>query len=423
MRIPGGDKSQTKNQVGTPVEPLAKPDALVPIQVQNLGAGKVPERFGGEQTPGLVPQSKLQTLDPAVQARIGPRRASASTEIAAITPRQVAKTADEQEYLEDLAAAFYPLDHPKLHLVSGVIDLDKIGVGRTNETGKLTKVALSMPYALGGDWKFSPMAQSKGFDFDLCKALEQHAALAKHLIDSGVEVYLQLQVEGASEAVYATDTVTGIGKTAFVGNPKYEARKLERDAYSGGVDLAKFGGAKGPIEFGDVLLFEKNGTQYVFQGYNSWRGTEASVDAMRTALKFLQKRGDIENFELVPIELSGEDTLHLDFVVNYAGEGDRRVMTVWPEGLADPKMVDKLSQILDVPEDRIIRVNKDEMLHAAANLENLSPTEVLYVDNEHSQRVAGEMRKHGLTVTQFKFDQMTQKDGALHCCVGQLARE
>ena len=346
------------------------------------------------------------------------------TSINPVRNKPASELSDDELFLRDMVRAYYPIDHPNLHIVDDGLNLDRLpGLGRTDETGRLRKVALAVPYALGGEWKFSPLAQAKGFEFDLDKALEQHSRLTKFLLDRGVEVYLQLQPEGASEAVYATDSVTGVGKTAFIGNPKHEARKLETDAYEGGVPLAKFGGADGPIEFGDVLLFHKDGKQYVFQGYNSWRGTTESIEAMRVALSFLERQGQVDEVVHVPIELSGEGTLHLDYVFNYAGTGDKRIMTVYPEGLADPSQADALARILDVPEERVIRVTKEEMLDGAANLSSFGPDEVMYIDNAHTARVAAEMRKHGLNVTQFEYDQMSQKDGTLHCCIGQLDRD
>ncbi len=381
--------------------------------------------LGGPARPGVTPSARA-SLRPDEAARFGVAGARAEPlqgSPAVVRSRQVAPTADEQEFLEDLVRAYYPVDHPKLHVVSGVIDLDRVGVGRKDETGRLRKVALSVPYALGGEWKFSPMAQAKGFEFDLSKALEQHATLCRFLLDRGVEVHLSLQVQGASEAVYNTDVVTAIGRTAMIGRPKHEARGLERDGYTGGVDLARFAGPKAPIEFGDVILFERDGKQYVFQGYDSWRGTEASIEAMGHALEYMKRAGQIGEYEHVPVRLSGEGTLHLDYVFNYAGTGDRRVMTIYEEGLADPKQAARLAEILGVPEARVIRVSEEEMLAGAANLSSFGPDEVMYIDNPHSKRVAQRMGDAGLTVHGFEFSQMSQKDGTLHCCVGQLARD
>ena len=364
---------------------------------------------------GRTDDPTRRSLEPAKAAPV-----DAKTE-AAIAAKRAAQ--DDRAFLEDLVAAYYPIAHPNLHVTHAPINLDTMKVGRTDETGRLRKVALSVPFALGGEWKFSPLAADKGFDFNLDKALEQHAALTKHLLDRGVEVYLTLQDPNASEAVYATDTVTGIGRTAFVGNPKHAARKLETKSYEGGVRLEKFGGEAGPIEFGDVQLFEKDGVQYVFQGLNSMRATEQSISAMRHALEYLKRRGDIGEFEHIPVELTGDGTLHLDYVFNYAGRGDARVMTIFPEGLADPALADRLAQILEVPPERVIRVNKGQMLAGAANLSSYSPDEVLYIDNEFTRPIAEKMRSFGLEVSLFPYDQMSQKDGTLHCSIGQLARD
>lgn len=123
-----------------------------------------------------------------------------------------------------MVEVYYPTNAPGLQVVEGKLDLRKLGkLGRVDEVGTLKRVALAVPYALGGEWFFSPLAKSKGFDFDLDKALEQHAAYTRILLEHGVKVSLMLQPEGASEAVYATDTLTAIGKTVLIGNPKHAA--------------------------------------------------------------------------------------------------------------------------------------------------------------------------------------------------------
>lgn len=355
-------------------------------------------------------QARLATLEGAIAAGV--------TKVGGLEDPALAR-----EFRADLINAYYPVDHPNLHVSDEPLNLNRIGgVGRKDETGRLKKVALAPPYALGGEWRFSPMAQAKGFEFDLDSALRQHVALTEFFLERGVQVYLQVHPAEASEAVYATDTVTGIGKTALIGNPKHDARKLETKAYTGGVRLERFGGEAGPIEFGDVQLFEKDGVQYVFQGFNSWRGTKKSIQAMDEALADLQARGLIGAYVHVPVELSGDGTLHLDYVFSYAGEGDQRVMLIHEEGLKDPKMVQRLADILDVPDERVIRVDKEQMFAGAANLSSFDPSEVLYIDNEHTRPVAEKMRSFGLKVTAFPYSQMSQKDGTLHCSIGQLQR-
>ena len=344
---------------------------------------------------------------------------------APVTASEAAQSArDKKLFLRDLVAAYYPVDHPKLHFVEGRLDLKKIGpLGRTDEVGKLKKVALTVPQGLGGDWTFSPLAKSKGFELDLNRALEQHAKLTKTLLDRGVEVYLLAQPDKASEAVYATDTLTAIGNTAMIGNPKHEARKLETEKFKGGVQLETFGGSKGPIEFGDVLLAHSGGTQFVFQGYQSWRSTEESVDALKNALGYLESRGNIDPFVHIPVRLTGDDTLHIDYVTNYAGEGSQRRMTLYREGIADPSAIERMMQALGIDKSQVIEISREEMLAGAANIESIDPRTVMVIDNPGTQRVIAALQRAGLEVITLPFDQMSQKDGTVHCCTAPLLRD
>lgn len=308
--------------------------------------------------------------------------------------------------------------------MEGRLDLRKIGsVGRTDEVGPLKKVALAVPYALGGEWTFSPLAKSHGFEFDLNRALEQHVKLAQTFLERGVQVYLLVQPEGASEAVYATDTVTALGKAVLIGNPKHDARRLETDKYKGGVALSSFAGSGAPIEFGDVLLASRGGFQQVIQAFQSWRGTPESIEAMEKALRYLRSRDLIGPFEHLGVELSGEETLHIDYVTNYAGAGSQRRMTLYEPGIADPEAVGRIMRSLGVEDPQVIAISKEEMLAGAANIESIDPKTVLVIDNPGTQRVIEELRRAGLEVITLPFDQMSQKDGTVHCCTGQLLRD
>ncbi len=420
MKVKPGQPRLQSVELGATTK-VSKPTAEVSSQDVDLvdRSAQRPLRARHGSTPGTPPARA--GVSGAEHARLSTLQGGVTGAVTSTTPAE--DVAHAREFRLDLLKAYYPFDHPKLHVSEDPLNLNRLGgVGRKNENGRLLKVALSPPYALAGEWRFSPMAQAKGFEVDLDQAFEQHARLTKYLLDRGVEVYLQIQPEAASEAVYATDVVTGIGKTAMIGNPKHEARRLETKGYTGGIRLERFGGETGPIEFGDVQLFEKDGVQYVFQAFNSWRGTQKSVEAMGDALEEMKKRGLIGEYQHVPIELTGEGTLHLDYVFGYAGDGDQRGMVVHPEGLKDPKIVDRLAEILDVPEERVIRIDTDAMLAGAANLSSLDPTEVLYLDNEYTRVVADQLRSFGLTVTMFPYDQMSQKDGTTHCSIGQLAR-
>lgn len=69
---------------------------------------------------------------------------------------------------------------------------------------------------------------------------------------------------------------------------------------------------------------------------------------MRAALKYLESRHLIDPFELHPVRLSGEDTLHIDYVTNYAGEGEQRRMPLYEPGIANPAAINELMRTLGV---------------------------------------------------------------------------
>lgn len=435
----------------TPREGEPWPNRL-PIGGERWDDGPPMQRLKSAGEVASVPAAETPKLDP-VPTRVAPRRLGSNVDRtthqpvrqgfpAIIHPKsetvdvlspsapkvdpneEAIRLRERAQFLRQLVDVYYPTSAPGLQVVEGKLDLRKLGkLGRVDEIGSLKRVALAVPYALGGEWFFSPLAKSKGFDFDLDKALEQHAAYTRILLERGVKVSLMLQPEGASEAVYATDTLTAIGKTVLIGNPKHEARRLEIDKFKGGVRLDQFGGRDAPIEFGDVLLAHDGQRQHVIQAYQSWRSTEASVEAMRAALKYLQSRQLIDPFELHPVRLSGEDTLHIDYVTNYAGEGQQRRMPLYEPGIADPAAIDDLMRALGVSDKQIIPISYAEMLAGAGNIESIDPRTVSVIDNEGTQRVIGLLQAAGLEVIHPTFDQMSQKDGTVHCVTGQLLRQ
>ncbi|MCB9655747.1 MAG: hypothetical protein H6729_16605 [Deltaproteobacteria bacterium] len=312
--------------------------------------------------------------------------------------------------------------------MKGPLALDTLrNLSRRDETGRLKVAALAIPLGLGGPWVHSPNARANGFAFNLEAALAEHANLTKLLLERGVEVYLIEPDPKASEAVYATDVVTTIGRRAVVASPLHPTRQKETGEYTGGLRLSGFGApSRGPVEFGDVMLSRSGHQLVVLQGIGGWRGTPESFDRLDHALdreRANDELGDgLTDVVHVPVQLSGDGTLHLDYVLNYAGDGASRVMTVCPEGLANPGDVDRLARVLNVSSDRIIRINKAEMLAAAANLASISPTEVVMAKNAKTARVANAIRALGLEVIDIPYEQMTQKDGAIHCSIGQLNR-
>ena len=338
------------------------------------------------------------------------------------------------------AAPYYPLSHPNLHVIrDGPLDLDRLPRGqrgRFDEIGRLQHVALSIPHALAKEWRFSPSASMQGHDVKVEKAMKQHGNLAKFLVQNGVHVYLSVPPSAASEAVYNTDIVTGFAQAIALSMPKHEARLLERIGYKGSsarrnLDMASsdFGEpGNGPIEFGDIILHTSivDKTFTVFQGCNSWRSDDASIRRMSDVLKQANSRGLLgtRGYKHVPVWLSGKNTLHLDYVFNYAGFGEKRVLIVHTEGLAEPDAtIAMASKLLDVPPARIITIDEVEMLAGACNLCSLSPDEVMCIESDETQRVIGLMVDAGLQVYPFAYDQISQKDGTIHCSIGQLSRQ
>lgn len=336
---------------------------------------------------------------------------------------------------------YYPLDHANLTVVDGALDLRELRkpmalrpalgkagrVGRTDEISPLRDTVLTVPQGLDGYFDASPNARAAGglLDIDVDRAARQHAALVSYLLDHGVRVRLMSQPDDVTEAVYNTDVLTGIGRAAVTGNPKLDVRRNELARYRGAdLALSRFASQESSIEFGDVLLFDDGrGTTHVLQGYSSMRANEKSVRAMAIALQRLQRQGRLGRFEHHPIELAGrgDEILHLDYVIGYAGDAARRTLIAYPEGLAGGET--KLRELQDLlGAQHTILIDEGEMLAAGANLSNLNPSTVLYVDSPKTARIADALETNNLQVARFAYDEMTKKDGAIHCSIGQLCR-
>jgi N-dimethylarginine dimethylaminohydrolase len=320
--------------------------------------------------------------------------------------------------LHVLLRHYYRYGHTRLHVVRSV-DLDTIGpVGRRDEVSPLAKAVLAVPHALAGDYRFSPLA-AHGPRINTHRALTDHARLVTALLDRGCEVFLLLQPNVATEAVYATDIVTGIADVAVVGSALHPARRAEQRIFRGGIRLDVDVPAPGSVEWGDTLHATRGGVHYLVQGYNSMRGTSESVTRVAKLIACLNERGAA--IEHVPVELSGSDTLHLDYAANYAGVGRTRSMLVAPDAIADNNMIDRLQWIFSVPSGGVFEVDRRSMLDAAANISCPNPREVFIADNRATKPAQAFLASRGLTVTPLPFH-MTRKDGALHCCIGQLLR-
>ena len=369
-------------------------------------------------TPATPPDAKPSSTRGGPQLQSG----TGLSGITAIEPpkAQSASAVERRAQLQLIANAFYPVGHPNLHIATH-LDLNAIGpVGRYDEVGTLKTVGLTMPHALAGEYRKSPKAKAAPA-IDLTLALEHHAALTRFFLERGTKVFLMLQDDRASEAVYNTDIATAIGSSIVVASPLEQERILERAAYSGGTSMAPAPRGKvAAVEFGDFLLARRGDVIYALQGYGSMRGTEASVDRLAATLKRIKLDKGL-NIQHVPIHLKGADTLHLDYATNYAGAGATRSMLVCPDAIADQNDIERLRWIFEASDRGVFTVSMPEMLDAAANISNYSPSETLIAANEKTEATAEFLRSRGITVHASPFH-MTEKDGSYHCCVGQYLR-
>ncbi len=327
--------------------------------------------------------------------------------------------AERQAALDALLRHYYPVGDARLR-VCRTLNLDAIGrVGRRDEVGKLTKAALAIPHALSGDFFGSPLTSEGDVRIDTHLAFTHHAKLVRDLLERGCEVYLMVQPGGATEAVYNTDVVTGIADKAVVSSLRWQQRRFEQAAYSGGVQLDRDVPGKGSIEWGDTLQAVRNGKHYLLQGFSSMRGTLESVERLGRLVHRLNQDG--ANIVHVPIQLAGDKTLHLDYAANYAGQGATRSMLIAPHAIANQNDIERMQWIFGVPDGGTLVIPPDAMLHAGANIACPNPGEVFVADNEHCAATADFLARRGIVVILSPFH-MTLKDGAYHCCIGQLLR-
>ncbi|MEZ0313389.1 MAG: hypothetical protein ACAI38_16580, partial [Myxococcota bacterium] len=171
--------------------------------------------------------------------------------------------AERQAALAALLRHYYPVGHAGLHVCSK-LDLDAIGrVGRRDEVGKLAKAALAIPHALSGDFFGSPLTSEGDVRIDTHLAFTHHAKLVRDLLERGCEVYLMVQPGGATEAVYNTDVLTAIADWLVVSSLRWQQRRVEQLAYTGGIQLDRDVPGKGSIEWGDTLQVVRGGKHYL----------------------------------------------------------------------------------------------------------------------------------------------------------------
>ncbi|MBC7792691.1 MAG: hypothetical protein H7Z43_03200 [Clostridia bacterium] len=317
--------------------------------------------------------------------------------------------------IDVLLHEYYPVRHPQLHVVPGALNLDAIGpVGRRDEVGVLRKAVLAMPHALAGHYLHSPTAATMK-SINTHRAFKQHAGLVETLLANDVEVYLMRMPHGATEAMYCMDPVSAIANTVMVFNMAEPARKLETPLYQGGSRMKPGASAEG----GDHLQVFHEGAIHYLQGFNSLRANEESVVAVKDFLLQLKSRHAIEHHA---ISLQGENTLHLDCVVNYFGEGASRGLVVCEESITNQNDITLLQRLTQTPDERVLVVTREQAERGATNFANLSPQKLMIPDSKYTKLVADFAKSLGIEVVLLKFDESDKKDGWVRCNIGQLLR-
>ncbi len=326
------------------------------------------------------------------------------------------------------------LAHPKLHVLSGKVDLGQLPVGQWNETGRLGAVLLSPPLSLHMD-AFTHSPRTAVRDARPAAALDrQRALLAAHerllrfYLSRGIDVFLALAPETATQAVFTTDAVAALGPLAIRGNLRHDVRRVEMRSFVGGIPTALYG-RHAPVEGGDLLLSGERGQLTVLQGLDSMRSSDDSIDAMGRLLRDHARRlGQLEHL-VVPLRQhvvpgQAEGTLHLDYVVGYAGDEPGRALLVAPAGLADPgRSIENLQAKLRVRDRDVIEVHDDlAVIAGATNFVNLNPREVLFNDVEALRPLHEELRRRGFVVHPIDLGALSEFDGTTRCATARLLR-
>lgn len=331
------------------------------------------------------------------------------------------------------------LEHPGLHVLSGAVDLDRLPIGQWDESSPLRAVLLCPPLGLHTDqFALSPKTAARAGrplegpaseELELRRALlASHDQLVRAYLGHGVQVFLALLPESASQAVFTTDPVAVVGPLALRTNPRHDVRRLEMRGYIGGIPTSLYD-AGAPVEGGDLLLAGTPGHLVLLQGLDSLRSNDASIDVMGRLLQDQRHRlGTVEHL-VVPLRQhmvpgQAEGTLHLDYVVGYAGGAARRVLVVAPAGLADSgRSIENLQAKLRVHDRDVVEVTDDDAVIAGAtNFVNLNPREVLFNDVEASRPVQEALRKRGLVVHPIDLAALSEFDGTTRCASARLLR-
>jgi len=165
-----------------------------------------------------------------------------------------------------------------------------------------------------------------------------------------------------------------------------------------------------------------DGAIHYLQGFESLRANEESVEAVRRFLQGVARdRG--QAIEHHPIRLRGENTLHLDCVAGYFGEGATRGLIVCPDSMADQNDITLLQRLTQTPDDRVLVISQEQAERGATNFASLSPQKVIIPSSKYTEPVAQFAEKLGVEVVRQTLVESDKKDGWAHCNIGVLQRD
>ncbi len=171
------------------------------------------------------------------------------------------------------------------------------------------------------------------------------------------------------------------------------------------------------MEGGDVMPWKGK----LFVGYSKQEDFDEYITARTNlaGLEYLEKTfpdWKVYGFELKKSDTDPyENTLHLDCCFQPIGH-DQAI--IYPEGFKNKEDADFLISLFG--EEKVIRVDKQEMYHMYTNIFSLSPDVI--VSERHFTRLNTELRCRGFTVEEVPFAEAAKMEGLLRCCTLPLRR-
>lgn len=267
-----------------------------------------------------------------------------------------------------------------------------LGVGFHSVPAEITNTTMPLYY----DRDDRPTADS------LHKQLE---AFRAELESAGVTVLRPEELVDVPDQVCPRDLGFVIGKRFFWCRMKHASREAEQTGIAGIVRSLDAEDELTPppgvvIEGGDVLV----DPEAVFVGV----GQRTSHDGAAWLADQLKGERDV-----VAVELSGDDVLHLDCAFSPVGH---RTALVYPGGFRD-------GVPLPIQEryDNLIEVTAAEQASLATNVLSIDPRTV--VSRAGSTRVNSELRSLGFDVREVEFTEPPKTGGSFRCTTLVLRRD